>query len=73
MIRQNFYDHRDTLPVVRCLWDGIVRDIYVIGGGGDRPLDGNPSGYDDWGHDLIPYKGDLMVSSMIMFQIFEII
>ena len=59
MIRQNFYDHRDTLPVVRCLWGGIVRDVYVIGGGVDRPLDGNPSGYDDWGCDLIPYKGEL--------------
>lgn len=61
MIRQNFYDHRNTLPVVRCLWtmNGRVQDIYVVGKSHGGSLIGNPSGYDDWGRLLIPYKGEL--------------
>jgi len=36
-----------------------VRDIYILGGGGDRLLIGNNDGYDDWARVLIPQKGIL--------------
>jgi len=40
---------------VRCLWDGVVRDVFLEDDTGNGVW-GNTDGYDDWGKPLTPVK-----------------
>lgn len=61
MPTQEFLNHRETLPVVQCLWGtawgNVVRDTYIVSKTKSGALIGNTDGYDDWGHILIPCEG----------------